>query len=167
MGFEELLGVNPWTALFVLLNTLAIYFVAKKFLFAPVMKMIHSRQQEIDDMYAQADTAKKQAQAMENEYAEKLADASRTGERIVREAVARGQSREEEILQKAKAEADAIREKAADDAALEKKKAMSEAKSALSDIAVDIAEKIVERNLDARDQTELTDQFIARLGDQT
>ena len=28
MGFEELLGVNPWTALFVLLNTLAVSLTA-------------------------------------------------------------------------------------------------------------------------------------------
>ena len=34
MGFEELVGVNFWTALFVLLNTLAIFFVAKKYLTA-------------------------------------------------------------------------------------------------------------------------------------
>ena len=49
--FESFLGVNPWTALFILLNTLTIYFVAKKFLFGPVMKMITDRQQEIDNLY--------------------------------------------------------------------------------------------------------------------
>ena len=50
--FEAFVGVNFWTALFILLNTLTIYFVAKKFLFKPVMKIIHDRQKEIDDMYA-------------------------------------------------------------------------------------------------------------------
>ena len=30
---EAFVGVNPWTALFTLLNTLTIFFVAKKFLF--------------------------------------------------------------------------------------------------------------------------------------
>ena len=48
--FEAFLGVNPWTALFILLNTLTIYFVAKKFLFVPVMNIIAERQKEIDDM---------------------------------------------------------------------------------------------------------------------
>ena len=38
--FESFIGVNFWTALFVLLNTLAIYFVGKKFLFGPVMQII-------------------------------------------------------------------------------------------------------------------------------
>ena len=53
--FEAFLGVNPWTALFILLNTLTIFFVAGKFLFNPVMKIIADRQQEIDGMYEAAD----------------------------------------------------------------------------------------------------------------
>ena len=64
--FESFLGVNPWTALFILLNTLTIYFVAKKFLFAPVMKMITDRQQEIDNLYADAGHAKEKAQKVES-----------------------------------------------------------------------------------------------------
>ena len=46
--FESFIGVDFWTALFVLLNTLAIFVVAKKFLFVPVHNMIESRQKEID-----------------------------------------------------------------------------------------------------------------------
>ena len=59
--FESFLGVNPWTALFILLNTLTIFFVAKKFLFGPVMNIIQERQQEIDDLYAGANSAKDEA----------------------------------------------------------------------------------------------------------
>ena len=70
--FESFLGVNPWTALFILLNTLTIFFVAKKFLFGPVMKMIDDRQQEIDDMYSAAGQAKAEAKAMQTEYQQKL-----------------------------------------------------------------------------------------------
>ena len=61
--FESFLGVNPWTALFILLNTLTIFFVARKFLFGPVMKIIADRQQEIDDLYAGANSAKAEAEA--------------------------------------------------------------------------------------------------------
>ena len=98
MGYYmDFIGVDLWTALFVLLNTLTVIFVGTKFLFKPVMKMIETRQTEIDDMYASADAAEKNAKALENEYNEKLAAAKDTSERIIREAVARGQSREEEI----------------------------------------------------------------------
>ena len=42
-GFESFIGINPWTALFILLNTLTIFFVAKKYLFGPVMKTARRR----------------------------------------------------------------------------------------------------------------------------
>lgn len=164
--FESFLGVNPWTALFILLNTLTIFFVAKKYLFGPVMKMIEDRQKEIDDMYLEAGTAKTEAQAMEAEYKKKLSAASETSERIVKEAVARGQSREEEIIRQANAEASAILDKAAADIAMEKKKAINDAKDEISDIAMAIAEKVVGRELNAADQEKLVDSFIDELGDQ-
>ncbi len=165
MGFEDFLGVNPWTALFTLANTVALFLVAKRYLFGPIMNMIYQRQQEIDSLYADAGTAKEQALAMEAEYQQKLADASQTGEQIVREAVLRGQAREEEILLQANREANAIRTKAQADIALEKKKAINDAKDAISGMAVAIAEKVVCRELTAADQTRLVEDFIDELGE--
>ena len=84
--FEAFVGVNFWTALFILLNTLIIFFVAKKFLFGPVMKIIESRQQEIDALYTQADTARRTAEKLQSEYEDKLSQAATTSERLVKEA---------------------------------------------------------------------------------
>ena len=165
MGFEELLGVNPWTALFTLANTVALFLVLKKFLFKPVLKMIQDRQQEIDDMYDAAGQAEKQAKELESAYQQKLAVAAQTSEAMVKEAVLRGQSREEEILRQANAEADAIRRKAVADIAQEKKKAINDAKDEIANIAMDIAGKVVGRSINADDRAQLVDQFIDRLGD--
>ena len=164
--FEDFIGVNLWTALFVLLNTLTVIFVGTKFLFKPIMKIIHDRQKEIDDMYASAGNAEEQAKLLEEEYKQKLSAAAETGERIVKEAVARGQAREEEILRQANAEASAIMDKAAADIALEKKKAINDAKDEISGIAIAIAEKVVARELNEADQAQLVDSFINELGDQ-
>ena len=148
-----------------LLNTLAIFFVAKKFLFKPVMKIIKDRQDEIDGMYQAAGDAKKQAEAMRGEYQQKLTAAQQTSERIVKEAVSRGQAREEEILRKANADAAAIMDKASADIALEKKKAINDAKDEISDLAMAIAGKVVGRELNEADQKDLIDRFIDNLGD--
>ena len=165
-GFESFVGVNFWTALFTLLNFLALFFVLKHFLVGPVIKIIQDRQKEIDDMYDAADNAEKQAKAMEAEYQQKLEIASETGERIVKEAVARGQAREEEILRQANAEASAIMDKAVADIAMEKKKAINDAKDEISGIAIAIAEKVVARELNNEDQRKLVDSFIDELGEQ-
>ena len=89
------------------MNLINIFLILKKFLFKPVMKMIADRQQEIDGMYADADEAKTQAQQLRMEYEGKLAEAQQTGDRLVKEAMARGQQRQEEILRQANAEANA------------------------------------------------------------
>ena len=92
-------------------------------------------------------------------------DAQAASERIVKEAVARGQAREEEILRQAREQAEAIREKASADIAMEKKKALNDAKDEISVIAVAIAGKVVGRELKAADHSRLVDQFIDELGD--
>jgi len=163
--FESFIGIDFWTALFILLNTLAIFLVARKYLIGPVRKMIESRQKEIDDMYETAGNAKEEAMAMKEEYLKKLNDAQMTSDKIVKDAVARGQKREEEIVEKAKNEAGQILQKAQDDIQLEKKKAVNEAKNEISDMALEIAGKVVGRQLSAADKAEMIDHFIDELGD--
>ena len=163
--FESFIGVNFWTALFVLLNTLAIFFVAKKNLFVPVKEIIDSRQREIDNMYDAAGQAEADAEAMRADYQQKLADAQATSERIVKDAVVRAQKREEEIIAQAHGQAAQIMQKAESDIAQEKKKALNDAKDEISDIAMAIAGKVVGRELNAADQADLVDSFIDRLGE--
>ena len=165
-GQEGFISFNTWTALFVLLNTITMFLVLKKFLFKPVLKMIHDRQKEVDDMYADAQKAKEEAQRMEQDYAQKLSTATQDGDRIVKEAVARGRSREEEIIREANREADAIRNKAAQDIDRERRKAVNDAKDEICVIALDIAGKVVGRELTDADQSRLVDHFIDGLGEQ-
>lgn len=164
MGPGEFLNINFFTALFTLCNFIALFLVLKKFLFKPVMKLIQDRQAEIDTMYAEADEAKNAANAMQQEYAQKLTAAGETSEQMVKAAVERGRLREEEIIRQANAEAAAIMDKASASIAQEKKKAINDAKNEISDMAMAIAEKIVGRELNSVDQNKLFDEFIDELG---
>ena len=113
---------------------------------------------------------------MEAEYKEKLEQAALTGEQMVKEAVQRGQRRQEEILRQAnqdaaamldKAAAAQIKSKASADIEMEKKKAINDAKNEISGLAMAIAGKVVERELNAEDQSDLIDRFINELGEQS
>lgn len=163
--FESFIGVNFWTALFVLLNTIALFLVMKRYLYGPIMEMIKTRQDEIDRLYLDADAARTGALAMEAEYKEKLDQAMQTGDQLVKEAMQRGQRRQEEILRQANAEAAAMLDKAAEDIAREKKKAINDAKDEISGIAIAIAEKVVCRELNEKDHADLVDSFINELGE--
>ncbi len=164
-GFESFIGVDLWTALFTLLNTIAVFLVMKKFLFKPVKKMIDDRQAEIDGLYADAASSKQEAEAMKAEYQNQLAGANAQRDAILRDAAAKAQRREEDVLAAANREADAIREKARADIVREKKQALNDVKDDISGMAVAIAEKVVEKELHPQDQEKLISSFIDRLGD--
>ena len=159
------IGVDFWTALFTLLNFLAVLIVGKRFLWGPVMKIITDRQKEIDDLYADAGTAKENALAMQTEYEAKLAAAAHTSEQMVLDAVARGHKREDEIIQQANQQARAMLEKANADIQQEKKKALNDAKDEISELAMAIAAKVVDRELNQQDHQRLVNEFIDQLGD--
>lgn len=164
--YESFLGVNPWTALFTLVNTLTVYFVARKYLFAPVTKLIESRQQEIGTLYADARKARADALAMQAQYAERLAQAREEGDRLIREHTALAHRREEEILRQASANADAIVEKANAAITLEKRRAINDAKDQICIISIAIAEKLLAQKLTVTDQHAMVDDFLDRLEDE-
>ncbi len=165
-GFENFIGFNPWTALFTLLNLVLTFLILKKFLFKPVNKMIDDRQKEVDDIFAEAEDAKQKAENMRADYDRKLAEAKESSAKIVSEATQEANRRSDEIIRQARLDADALRQKADADIALERKKALNDVKGDISRIALDIAEKVVQRELNADDQERLIDGFLQDLGDQ-
>ena len=146
-GFESFVGVDFWTCLFTLCNLVILYLVMKKLLFKPVKNMIDSRQKEVDDLYDNANRAKAESEAL-------LRDANR-----------RAQLREEEILRDAQDKAAQTMQRAEAQVALEKKRAMNEIKDDVSDMAVDIASAVLQRDIRSEEHTELIDSFIEKLGD--
>lgn len=164
-GFESFVGVNPWTALFTFCNMLITFAVLKHFLFKPVKQMIDDRQQEIDTMYADAAAAQQKAAALEEEYQAHLQSIKQEQENLLREAAVRAQKREEEIVNAARAEAQALRTAAEADVAQERKKAVNDLKNEIGGIAVEIASKVVEREINKADYQALIDEFIRNVGD--
>ncbi|MBQ1371884.1 MAG: F0F1 ATP synthase subunit B [Oscillospiraceae bacterium] len=165
-GFEGFVGFDPWTALFTLLNMVLTFLILKKFLFKPVNQMIDDRQKEIDNLYSDADTARKNAEAMREDYSRKLAEAKETSAQIVSEAKQEANRRGDEILRQARLDVDALRLKADADIALERKKALNEVKNDISRIALDIAGKVVEKELDSKEHERLIEGFLRDMEDQ-
>ena len=164
--FEALVGVNFWTALFVLLNTLAIYFVAKKYLTDPVTKIIAKRQKEIEDTYENAEQAEGEALAMREECEKRLSGARDEASAIVKTATVRATARTEEMMTAARAEVAALKTKADQEIESERRKAAGELKNDISELVLDIAGKVVEKELDASTHKSLIDDFISQVGDE-
>ena len=164
-AFESFVGVNVWTMLFAWVNLLILYLFLKKLLFVPMKNMIDSRQKEIDDMYQNAEEAETKAETMKASYEEKMSKANEESEEILKTALRRAQLKEEEIIRDAQVEASRIYERAEEQIALEKKRALSEVKDEVSGMAVEIAGAIIGREVSNKEHAQFIDSFIDSIGD--
>ena len=137
----------------------------KKLLFKPVKNMIDTRQQEIDDLYADADKSKTDAAALKVQYEQRLAEANAESEEILKVANRKAQLRQEEILRDAQEKAAQTLRRADEQVEMEKKRAMNEIKNDVSVMAVDIAAAVLARDISKEEHSALIDSFIDKLGD--
>lgn len=161
----DIININIWDIFISLANLLIIFLLIKKFLFKPVEKILDKRKSEVDEVYAEADKIKSEAEESRNIYKAKLDNAEAEAKQLIRDAVDKGNSLSEDILSDAHEQAEAIMEKAKKDIELERKRTVNELKDSISDISFDIAEKLIEREITKKDQDELIDKFIKEMGD--
>lgn len=164
-NFESIVGVNFWTALFTLCNMLITFLILKKLLFKPVKKMIDDRQKEIADQYAEAERRRQEAEQAKLAYDQEIAQAKQKRDEIVREAAELAHRQERDILNAAREEAKAITAKAHSDIRQERRKVFNGMKTEISDIAIEIAEKVTEKEIDSDKHRELIDSFIDQIGE--
>ncbi len=158
--FLEFISIDPWQILFTWINLLILVWLLKKFLFKPVAAILAKRQAEVDQLYAEAENARSEAQADKAEYAEKLQGARDEAEQLLKAANERAARRSEELLADAQRQAARMKEKADEDIAQERLKAKAEVKNDVSEMVLEIAEKVIGRELNAADQNALIDRFI-------
>ena len=162
---QEFISITPWTIIFQICNLLILFTLMKKLLFKRVMAILEARQQEIDVIYGDADKAKTDAEQMKAEYTERMSNARAEADRLVKNAVDTANRRGETIVQEARDEAVHLKQKAEADIELERRKAYSELVGEISGMAVDIAGKMVEREINAEDHRELVEEFIKSAGE--
>ena len=162
---QEFISITPWTIIFQICNLLILFALIKKFLFKRVMAVLEARQQEIDGIYDAAGKDRQDAAQMKEEYPARMSHAREEADSLVRSAVDTAQRRGDAIVQEAKDEAAHLKQKAESDIAQEKQKAYSELLGEISGMAVDIAGKMVEREINPDDHRELVEEFIRNAGE--
>ena len=163
--YQSLVSFQGWTFIAQILNLFIQIYLFKRFLFKPVKKIFEQRQSEVDAMYDDASKAKQDAEAAKESYESHLRTAAAEAEAITTRAVATAQRRSDEIVGEAQRQAAFLKEKAQSDIALERKKAINEVKNDISCFAVDIAAKVVEREISVKDHEALIEEFINNVGD--
>ena len=161
--YQALITLDGWTFLAQICNLMIQLVIFKKFLLKPIKQVIADRKAKADS--ADAPKLRTEAEAMKAEYEQNLQNARTEANQIVAAAQKTATARSEEIGGEARAQAAALKKKAEADIAQERKKAVNEVKDEIGGIAMEIASKVVEREISEKDHKDLIDEFIKNVGE--
>ena len=163
--YQSLVAINPVTLIAQICNLFIQMFIVKKFFLDKIKAILDQRRAAADQEITTAEAAKAEALEIKQTYEQNMLQAKAQASEILDRAQKTATTRGEEIIRQANEEAAQLKQKAAADIAMEKKKALNDAKDEISGVAMAIAEKVVERQLDSADHDKLINQFIDGLGD--
>ena len=163
--YQALITLDGWTFLAQICNLMIQLVIFKKFLLKPIKQVIAARKTKADSEIADAQKLRTEAEAMKAEYEQNLQNARTEANQIVAAAQKTAAARSEELLGEARAQAAALKQKAEADIAQERKKAVNEVKDEIGGIAMEIASKVVEREISEKDHKDLIDEFIKNVGE--
>ena len=163
--YQALITLDGWTFLAQICNLMIQLVIFKKLLLNPVKKVIAERKAKADSQIADAEKLRTEAEAMKAEYEQNLQNARTEANQIVAAAQKTATARSEELLGEARAQAAALKQKAEADIAQERKKSVNEVKDEIGGMAMEIASKVVEREIKEADHQDLIDEFIKNVGE--
>jgi F-type H+-transporting ATPase subunit b len=143
---------------------LIVFLLMWKYAFPSVKKGMDARTDRIRDSLSSAEQAKNDAQTILDDYQRQLADAKNEANRIIEESRQTADQLRKDLVAKAEADATELRQRATADIEAAKERALTELRTQLATLAIDLAEKVVEHNLDRPTNEALVERYIAQVG---
>ena len=163
--YQSLVTVNPVTLIAQICNLFLQLLIVKIFFLDKIKAILDQRREAADKQITDAEAAKAEAMAIKATYEKNMAESKAKADDLLMSAQRTANARSEEIISQAQAAAAQIKSKASADIAMEKKKAINDAKDEISVIALAIAGKVVGAAMNEDRQKQLVDSFLDELGD--
>src|SRR6266542_3360687 len=130
----------------------------------PVRNMMKQREDRIRDDLERAEQARTEAEGELTNYRRQVADARSEAARIIEEARQSADEVKRQIQAQAEGDAAEIRSRAQEDIRLATDRAQADLQGRVTDLSIELAEKIVERSLDRETQLALVESYIGQVG---
>jgi len=153
------------TSLIQLMNFLVLFFVLKKLLFDRFFDIIAKRQEIVKSELKKAESLREEAEKYKEEHQKELSEAHEKAAAIVATAEKQAEKILLEAKDKAKAEASRIVTMAEAQMAQEREKAMSEIQGVVIATAVEIALRVLSKEMDEEARRQYTKKVMENLGD--
>ena len=153
-------GLQIWTlvAFVVLLVLLA------KFAFKPIAQALDRRSETIKKSIDDAEKQRAESKKLMEDYQKQLAEARNEAGKIIEEARQLGERVRKEVVEKANTEASAVVQRAQEEINRQKDKGIQEMKDTVADLSVQIASRVIEKEVNEATHRQLIDNLIKDLG---
>jgi F-type H+-transporting ATPase subunit b len=153
-------GLQIWTlvAFVVLLVLLA------KFAFKPIAQALDRRSETIKKSIDDAEKQRAESKKLMEDYQKQLAEARNEAGKIIEEARQLGERVRKEVVEKANTEASAAVQRAQEEINRQKDKGIQEMKDTVADLSVQIASRVIEKEVNEATHRQLIDNLIKDLG---
>ena len=150
-----------WTTLFfTIINILVLYFILKKLLFKRVTNFMDNRTNKIDEALKMADEAKSKLATMEEEHHKKLKEIKNEGSLLMKDYEKKANEEYNSIIEKAKKESELLVKNTREELETEKEQLVSELKEDIISLVLETSEKVLEKNIDDKDNRKLIQDLI-------
>lgn len=154
---EIIWGAISFTILFVLLA---------KYAYPSIKKGMEARTNRIRENLDDAERVRTEANTILEEYQRQLSDARNEANRIIEEARQTADQLRRDLMQRAEAEVNELKQRTQDDINAARDRTMGELREQVAGLAIDLAEKVVEANLDRQTNVALIERYIEQVGSQ-
>ena len=152
------------TILFTVINILVLFLFLKKFLFGRVNAIMEKRAQMVQADLDHAKETVAEAEQLKTNYLETMSGAQSEAKELIAKAQKIANEQRDQITQQAQRDADRIMANAKKEIALEQQRSLEGAQSAIADLAMAAASKVVGANLDDAANRDLVDAFLTEEG---
>ncbi|MCH5157571.1 MAG: ATP synthase F0 subunit B [Clostridiales bacterium] len=157
----ETLGLNGWNILFYAINLVVLVGGLTLLLYKPIKKMLKEKRESLDNTYKENERLKAESEKIKVEYDKKEAELKVESARISAEVASAAKERADAIISEAKEQAKSIVESAKTDALYQKEQLKNEYRDSVNKLSVEIAEKLLERELSSEDNGALIEQVLS------
>ena len=145
------------------LSFVILFFVLYKYAFPGILSVLEEREKKIKDSLDEAERHRSEAEQKLKEYEAKLKSAAKEAEGILAATKERAQRLMEENEQRMTVEAERIRGDATREIDQERRKAIQDIRAQTTDLALMVAEKVVQRSLNEADHRKFADEALEAL----
>ena len=137
------LGTYVWS----LVIFMTVLFVLRKYAWNPLLDFLEEREKDIAESLKMAESAKTDLEQIKDESKKILNEAKKEGKAIVGDSKLRAEESAAKILNDAKAKSNEFLDDAKSKIEIEKKRAIKEIKEEVVDLSLELATKVLQRNV--------------------